>query len=135
MSTLAGTTWTFSTSGNLAGTISFQQVGPSSNAGVATITATNPPVGYMGSTTFTAQWAEVGDGNQFAVQLASFIATDGFNPPPLGIPTINASGSGSAQPVTLWGSHTNGNATMYGSNFQTMMGQDVVAAFSMTRNP
>lgn len=133
MSTLAGTTWQFSTTGNLAGTIYFQQVGSSPNAGVATITATNPPVGYIGATTWQAEWAEVADGNNFAVQFADFEATENFNPPPVGFPTINA-GQLDMQPVTLFGSHSNGLAIMYGTNFQTQdADNNVVTVFTMKR--
>lgn len=133
MSTLANTTWEFGTLGQLTGIIYFQQVGPSQNAGVATITATNPPIGYEGSGVWTAQWAEVSDGNNIAVQFNNFINDPNFNPPPLGIPTING-GGGSPQLITLFGTHTNGQATMFGTNYQTQDANgEVVMSFTMTR--
>ncbi len=133
MSTLAETTWTFSTTGALAGTIYFQMVGPSPNAGVATITATNPPIGYNGPTTWQAAWAEVSDGNHFAVQFSDFMTTQSFNPPPVGVPTINA-GQLDMQPVTLFGSHANGIATLFGTNFQTQDANgNIVIVFNMQR--
>ncbi|MCW4469396.1 hypothetical protein OGH69_10500 [Flavobacterium sp. MFBS3-15] len=142
MSTLAGTTWTFSTQGDMEGTIEFIQNGPSQNAGVANITATNPPMGCTPGT-FQAAWAEVADGNYFAVQFSDFMPTlypdssngpDSYLPPPLGIPTINA-GQYNAQPVTLFGQHTDGVASMFGTNFQTEIpaNNHVMMAFTMTK--
>ncbi len=117
MSTLANTIWTFNTQGTLAGTISFQQVGSSPNVGVATITATNPPPAYTGGGTWQASWAEAADGNNFTVQFNNFGNDLNFNPPPLGLVEINGAQI-DAILITLFGSHTNGAATVYGTNFQ-----------------
>ena len=133
MSTLANTTWTFETQGQLAGTIYFQQAGPPQNAGVATITATDAPPSYSGGT-WQAAWAEVSDGNNFAVQFNNFANDPTFNPPPLGIPTIN-SGQIDAQLITLFGNHANGLANVFGTNFQTQAANgEVVTVFTMILN-
>ena len=136
MNTLAGTTWVFQTQGTLTGSIAFQQVGPSLNAGVATITGANPPVGEQ-ITTFQASWAESIDGTHFAVQFADFELTPGLvYPPPLGLPTIHSDG-GVGQLVVLFGSHSDGKATMFGTNFQTACHPSghVVGSFNMTKLP
>jgi hypothetical protein len=136
MNSLANTTWTFSTQDALAGTIQFQQVGPSPNSGVATITPTNPPAGFNVGT-YQAQWAQSADGKNFAVQFSDFMTDpSGFNPPPLAVPTINA-GTINMQPVTLFGSMTgNGKANMCGTNFgtRTALNAHVVGTFTMTQN-
>ena len=134
MSTLANTTWTFGTQGSLAGTISFQQVGPSLNAGVAIITAANLPIGYQGSGVWPASWAEATDSNNFAVSLSDFMNDPTFNPPPLGIPEI-MSDQNAAMFVTFFGTHASGFATVFGTNFQTTdTAGNVVQHFTMVRN-
>lgn len=133
MNTLAGTLWNFSTQGTLTGTIYFQQVG-SAHSGMATITGTNPPVGEQ-VTTFQASWAESIDGTHFAVQFADFELYPGIvYPPPLGLPTIHSDG-GVGQLVVLFGSHSDGKATMFGTNFQTACHPSghVVGSFTMTK--
>lgn len=135
MSTLANTTWIFSMQGQLAGEIFFQQNGSSTHAGVATITATNPPIGYQGPVIWTAAWAEASDSNNFAVQLNDFMNDPTFYPPPLGIPEI-MSDQNAAMFVTFFGTHASGFASVFGTNFQTIdTSGDVVQFFTMTRKP
>lgn len=123
---LLNTTWNFNTP--IGGTIQFVLGGPSQHAGNVNIIW-----GQMNSVQGT--WAESHDGKHFMVILSDFAAApDGSYPPPFGIPTIN-SGQMDMIPVVLFGSHANGQASMFCSNTMTQCRPSghTLASFTMSK--
>lgn len=128
MSLLSGTTWQFNQT-PIAGTITFQQVGPDPRAGTVTVSW-----GQMNSITGT--YAQSLKGNYVVISYAPFqAAEDGTLPPPFGIPTINADGeNGDPIPVVLAGVMANGLGQMHCTNTVTVCSPtgSILAPFPMS---